>query len=414
MPTVRSRSSPLLVAMAVLMPFAVSPKESTDLEIVRERGDLDAQRQHVWTVLAQLLQSPDGKSDPAFESWYGEGDVFSKVLAAVPAGRGIRAFSRASATAREADLPFPSAPVFAYTLYNAVAYDHIRAHRLNRQSELERLRGVGPVDREIIADRSIPPFPHGTVIVKTIWWPVAEHGITPLPVWDPEDNPPRRSGNNYMEWQRAIIINPDLKTTQPSASNRVEFAGRSFPDAPAFGLTAFYHVSVDARLARQVNRDSEARRASLIALGRPIKAGDHLALVGMNLATKDIENWVWASFWWHDRADQGPFAAGRPDALKSAWRNYLMQVAFDAEKPAERQGGAHICFNPWLEARFPDAGNGGGVVSNCLACHQRASFPFVNFLPVTRGAPDFAADPAYAGGRLRTGFLWSIALHATP
>jgi hypothetical protein len=53
-------------------------------------------------------------------------------------------------------------------------------------------------------------------------------------------------------------------------------------------------------------------------------------------------------------------------------------------------------------------------VSNCMTCHQRASYPQVNCLPVTRGLPDIHNDPAYAPGRLRTSFLWSLALHAKP
>jgi hypothetical protein len=420
---------PLVVAIAGLMILAASragarvPTQaadtSADLEAMRESGDLTSQRLYIWQVLTQLLKSPDGKSDVAFESWIGEGDAFS-TAPADPTRDGIRAFSRATSTMGKggpkggAEAPFPNAPVLAFTLYNAVAYDHIRAHRLNRLSELARLRSAGPVDREFADDRSIPPFPRDAMVLKTVWWPVAEHEVTSMPVWDSSDDLPRRSGNNYLQWQRAVIIDPTRPGTEPAGSRSAEFVGRSFPESPVFGLAAFHHISVDARLARQLNRDNEAHRAGLLALGRPFRAGDYLVLVGMNLAAKDIENWVWASLWWHDHPDQGPFAAGRPEALPSAWRHYLMRVAFDAEKPAEARGGAHVCFNPWLEARFPDGGHGGGELSNCLACHRRASYPPVNFLPVTRGAPDPASDPAYAPGRLRTGFLWSIALHATP
>ena len=137
-------------------------------------------------------------------------------------------------------------------------------------------------------------------------------------------------------------------------------------------------------------------------------------LVSANLASKEIDDWVWATFWWHDRPDEGAFAADRPAALQGAWRNYLMQVAFDSTIPAAADGGPHACFDPWLEGRFPDGGHGAGAVSNCMTCHRRASYPAVDFLPVTRGEPDLAGDPAYAPGRLRTGMLWSIALHARP
>lgn len=174
------------------------------------------------------------------------------------------------------------------------------------------------------------------------------------------------------------------------------------------------HVVVDARMARSLMRDPETRKAILISLGRPIEANDYLALVSANLMTRETANWIWAAFWWHDQPEDGPFAADRPTALRHEWRNYLMEAAFDASVPAARDGGPRICFNPWLEGRFPDGGRGGGVTSNCMACHQRASLPRIGFLPVTRGPPDVRNDEAYEPGRLRTSFLWSLVLHARP
>jgi hypothetical protein len=150
----------------------------------------------------------------------------------------------------------------------------------------------------------------------------------------------------------------------------------------------------------------------LIALGRPLKPGDNIVLVSANLMTRETMNWVWATFWWHDQPEKGPFSVDRPQALQSEWRNYLMQAAYDMETPAARDGGPLVCFNPWLEGRFPDGGHGSGMASNCMACHQRASYPQMSFLPVTRGEPDFRNDSAFKPGRLRTSFLWSLVLHA--
>jgi hypothetical protein len=171
---------------------------------------------------------------------------------------------------------------------------------------------------------------------------------------------------------------------------------------------------VDSRMASRLMRDPTARKAALIALGREIRSGDYLALVAANLATKELPDWIWVTFWWHDRPDEGPFASGRPASLEKAWRNYRMATTFDSNLPASADGGPQICFDPWLEGRFPDGGQGNGMVSNCIACHRRASYPPIGFLPVTRGMPDLKRDPAYAPGRLRTGFLWSISLHARP
>ncbi len=382
---------------------------SAGLERLRVGGDLAAQRRHAWAVAAHLFGTADGGKTAAFESWHGEGDVFA-AADSPRAHRGIRGFSRAIEASRtrrsklSRETSFPDTPVFAYALYNLAAYEHIRAHELNRVSQLEALRRSGIADQEFAGERTIPPFPPQAVVIKTIWWPVRKGGVTTLPVWDPEENPPHNSGNSYLQWRRSVSIDP---------SGNMESDGQTGQPG-RFGLAAFYHLQVDSGLAGRANRDSEARRASLVALGRPLEAGDFLVLVGVNFATKEMEDWVWGTLWWHDRADRGPFAADRPEGLAPVLSRYLLQVAFDAETPREAGGEPHICFNPWLEGRFPDGGHGGGVVSNCLTCHQRASYPPVNFLPVSRGVADRASDPAFAPGRLRTGFLWSIPLHATP
>ncbi|MFO1426165.1 MAG: hypothetical protein U1F11_04160 [Steroidobacteraceae bacterium] len=271
-------------------------------------------------------------------------------------------------------------------------------------------------------------------MLKTAWWPFAPDRPAPLPVWDPQLNPVRAGGNDYTGWRRIVLVDPrprveaqdvarpdtasaptaaDLRA-DPTYGAAVDFAGHRFANPRRVPLRALYSVPVDAALASSAMRDPEARRAALLALGRELRAGDVLALVALHVATRELHDWTWATWWWHDEAHAGPYAHGRPEALDGPWRNYLMQVAFDDATPAAADGGAHVCFNPWLEARFPDGGNGGGTRSNCLACHRRASYPPVPFLPVTRGPPQRGADPAYEAGRLRTSFLWSIPLRAAP
>ena len=139
-------------------------------------------------------------------------------------------------------------------------------------------------------------------------------------------------------------------------------------------------------------------------------AGDFAVLVATHLTTKEIDDWVWATVWWHDKPAEGPFAANRVGVLEGVWKNYLMTVAYDLNLPSERDGSPRVAYNPWLEARFQNDGHGGGIVSNCMNCHNRASSGADDFLPIYRGNPDFAGDTAYAPGSLRTDFLWSILL----
>ena len=390
--------------------------ETRDLEQLRIHGDFHAQRRHVWDLLRKHFAQGNG-STIAFDSWYGEDDVFS-TSSAVRTTSGIRQFSRlvpgnTSGIKHRHLNEFPDAPVFNYTLYNEAAYQHIRRYRLNRSARLRELRLTGPKDLLVEENRSIPPFPPDAVVLKSIWWPVSATLPTSLPMWDPESNSVHDAGNSYLQWRRSIVVDPRPRQISAAGANST-IPARLVAETHPIGVDAFFYFKVSARYAARANNDSEARRASVIALGRPLQAGDLMLLVGVNLAAKEIENWVWVTLWWHDQPTNGEFAADRPPSTPVPLSHYLMQTAFDSDYPAESDGSPHICFNPWLEGRFPNGGHGSGAVSNCLTCHSRASYPAINFLPVSRGSSSRITDPAFAPGRLRTGFLWSIALHGTP
>jgi hypothetical protein len=298
------------------------------------------------------------------------------------------------------------AEIIVLTQYNPPAYDHIRGQELYRPQRLDRLRVTGGPAGDVAGARTVPPFPAGAAILLSAWWPVAPDGVTAMPVWDPEFNPPLAGGNGYATWRRAVAVDPRPEAKEDAVP--VAFLGQTFPDARRIPLARFRHIRVDGAQAAGLMGDPQARKAAAIALGRPLQAGDYLVLAGLHAAVKPSDRWVWATLWWHDRPERGPHALGRPAATPAPWGNYLLEVAVDAKSPAAADGSPNVTFNPWLEARFPDRGAGGGVVSNCIACHSRASYPAVAFLPVRRGDPDLAGDPAYAPNRLRTDFVWSI------
>jgi hypothetical protein len=397
-------------------PSPTSFDSADELEVWRKTGNALKQRQHVWQLIVRLTQTAPGQPKPDFESWHGEDEVFGGSMSVPP--RGLRGFSHVvqgsdgfRATRANIHSQSASIPVITYTLYNPAAYDHIRGKQLNRVAELEQLTTTGRYDPDFPASHAVPSFPPDAIVLKTAWWPISPEGISAIPVWDPELNPSRSAGNPYTTWKRVVAVNP-IGSAEAKLTAHVDFAGRSF-DTHVVGLERFYHVVVDARMADHAMRDTDTTKAALIALGRPIKVGDILLLVGASFATREIRDWIWATLWWHDRPEQGPFAAGRPAELKDEWRNYLMQAAFDSVLPREVDGGPHICFNPWLEGRFPDGGHGSGIASNCMSCHGRASYPSIAFLPITRGGADTAKDPAYSPGRLRTSSIWSIALQTS-
>ncbi len=400
--TVSQTAGVACIALAIGGVLAIAASGRTDDPPVPARGeplprreDLPAQRRYAWDVVAKL-DLIDGTRRALSAKWLRAEDMFmSAALARAANGK-----TDAHGTMAQSGEP----QIIIFTLYDAAAAGHIRAHKLHERAQLEHLLATGLADPRIPENRTIPPFPAETTVLLTAWWPIASEGTTAMPVWDPELNPTRSGGNNYATWHRAVAVS----RSNTAGTEEVVTSGRHFPTARRVSLDAFHSIVVDDEIAARNRQNDHAHKAAVIALGRELRAGDALALVAVHVAVKVSEQWAWATLWWHDAADRGAFAQDRPAALPGAWRNYLLDVAFDAELPRAADGGPHAAFNPWLEARFPDAGAGGGVVSNCVACHGRASYPAVSFLPVTRGAPNLSDDPAYAPGRLRTDFLWSL------
>src|SRR5262249_45888282 len=147
-------------------------------------------------------------------------------------------------------------------------------------------------------------------------------------------------------------------------------------------------------------------------MGRETREGDYAILLGTHMTTHEIWGWVWATFWWHDRPANGPFAADRPDKVTGVWRNYVMAESFDMETPMEADGPSHVAFNPYLEAPFHNVSP-----PNCMPCHRRAvsptkklalDQPIVNPFSVTRGK--ISTDASIFKNRVITDSLWSISL----
>ncbi len=399
------------------------PADKALLERYRVEINVAAQRIHVWNVFAGATQpTPDGRH-AIFETWFAEEETFAADNAVVAASVRSRAVPAPrfkvpeQFRAKIAPLGVGGPAVggeaaLSFVLYNFPAYDHVRTKRLYLRSELEKLAQTGAPDRTIPQNRTVPEFPVSSVVLKTVWWPVAKDKITAMPIWDPQSNPARPLGNPPTTWARYVGVDPTRTTVPPNETADVTFQGQVKPQSHIVSLDDFHHVELTAEQVAGINSDGLLSKVAQDALGRPLAVGDHAALVNLHVTTKEIDDWVWATFWWHDKPNDGPFADNRPASVDKAWRHYLMNAAYDLNLPKEQDGTPHVTFNPWLEGKFRDGGHGGGVVSNCMNCHNRASSGADDFLPIYRGNPDLAGDGAYAPGSLRTDFLWSILFSA--
>jgi len=333
---------------------------------LRDTQDQTAMRRHAWRVLADVTRPSRGGA-PAWLGW----SPLTRTFGSADTKR-ARPFRRMdiAETPGIALLQASGAPLLSLVLLNDPAHRHIRAQGLFSRARLDAINGgFGPATPP--GARTIAPFPRDAMAAKTVWAVVHAGAPTPISVWDGEGD--AADGNRPARWPRTVL------------------AGSA--ETP---LDLFYHIPIGAE-----------ELAAVRAIDPSARAGDRLVLLAIHLTSREIPDWVWTTYWWHDRADAGPFAADRPAALAGPWRHYLMDVAYSAAAPAEADGGANIAFNPYLETFA------AGTRSNCLACHQGAVWTpngAAPFLPVTRG-PRAAGDPRFVDGT-RLDFLWSIATEA--
>jgi hypothetical protein len=378
------------------------PAAASVLLRMRDVVDVPAMRRHAWLLFAGMTRPAHG-GGPIWETWYPVEDVY-------PIARPANSFepSQQFLLAKELDPKLPGSGVLSRIRFNSVAADHIRTNGLNDKNTLKKMLD----DQEgIYPATTVPAFPADAIATKTAWALVHQPDstlgaadFTAVPVWDPPPGP-LKTANDPGSWPRCVAVDP--RDGQEGRTARIPcHPGKDPRLGPwtVIDLKRFYHVVLDASMAAQVGQMIQDRSVDTSDRLRPPRVGDFLVLVGLHVTTKEIPDWVWATFWWHDRPDVGPFAAGRPPHVRGYWRNYLMDTTLSMETALESDGNPKICFNPWIEA-----GQSRGVVANCMACHSRATYPPpADVNKFVRGRPDPVKSENNAA--LGADFLWSIGL----
>lgn len=374
------------------------PAEQAALLAFRDNRNMPAMRKHSWMVFAGLTQKT-ATGEAIWETWYSVPATFSTGAGAQGVRRIERRFTapRQFAPPGEAHPQAVGASLLSFVLFNQETRQHIRSNQYNLSGHLDQLNNAFSPTTPI-ADRHIADFPPGAMSLKTVWWVVKKTGLTAMPVWDAAANPQLPQGNDYPTWTRVVAVDPSRATIPLGETADVTLLGKTFKGSRLAPLASLYSFQI-------TQNEIDAVRNSSAPNARTAQIGDYAAMVAMHYTTKEIPQWVWSTFWWHDKPNDGPFAQDRPAAVAGVWSNYLMYTTFSMDTPKGADGGPNVCFNPWLEARFPD-----GVLSNCMSCHQKAAWPAQNFLPVTRGAlkPD---DPLFSN-RMKLDFLWSVAFES--
>jgi hypothetical protein len=405
-----------LLAMPVVL-FAQSARPPVPLEILdfpaqdlfeaSQNGNVVRMRRHAWQIFAGLT-APTPGGVPLFRTWARKADLF-------PVGTSApNELAELLGMERPTKLPYDvqtqdssdagirgEDTLLRQVFYNNVLFQEIVKKGWNCNGIMkDRLAGSLRLQVE---DRRIPAVPVESVAVKTEWLLIPDGELTPVPVWDPGENATRPKHDNDpfgpipRRWSRWVAVD-----TRRGPAEGLEFvemrANGPVEHMRVVPIRKFHWIRIEtAQQAAHI-------RSQLGANGKSVARGSYLVLVGLHFTTKEIPDWVWGTFWWHDEPDRGPFVAQRPGNILGAWRNYLMEVAYSMKEPREADGSPHIAFNPYLEARMV-----GGITSNCMTCHRQARWPEEPGGDATVRGEISPADSRFFGSNLKLDFLWTLA-----
>jgi hypothetical protein len=428
-PGFRFPAHPVYAPQSYLLP------EST-LSDFRRQENVAEIRAHGWQLLRAVTGPATSDSRiPVWLSWCTKEEILANPFACAPdytdASKG-RSYGSVGMLPSKAEVidpkgfaqrvldsaknPHDGRPLDA--LVGSVHMDPNAARRfqlpaLKQSAPLYRLGEWAPKVRADLAgvngeDRRLDRFPRETIIVKPSWVVVRRDAnairMQSIPVWNGRV-PPQSTGpgdqtsvdpSRFAVDDRVdIVIPPDDPCKATPGPVPLKKANQR-------SLDSFFAVPIcDSKLVCNIN--AVTRHVSDL----PARLGDYLVLLGFHVITRELDEWVWSTFWWHDHPNLGEFAAGRPHSIaRSVWGNYLMNITLGIDPGVRDIRPSHV-FNPYLELGGPN-----GIYGDCFGCHQRAAAPLAPEtqlpcmgLAITR----LAGDSAVACTRVRTEFLWSIA-----
>ena len=373
--------------------------------------------QHAWGIRAGLTaQSGEvlaGDSLLVYQTWYGPEDITNAIdnsskggktgfkktnrtilqipkqfirtglvqttKVTLPGGKGLHKLSVDKLVSMRSRMVLSTAadtfPVIEGIAYNPPSADYLVSRSLFKLSVLDSLRKSNAIS-------AIPPFPNSAINLKPTYF-IAHTSIEryiKILVW--QGVPPRKIFPDTVAQYNSYVF-VDAMNRQQSGKALVPVAGNQPRTAAATcNLTDFIHFKIDARMA-----------SLLVGQGINASVGDVALLVAMHVATKEISNWTWQSFYWAPNPGE-PFAPSsrmadslKPSAyLTGAASHYAVGAAYAMVLPNQPiDGGTNtgvspmFGYNPYLEGNItglPSKLNSSftyGVQSNCMSCHAQAT-----------------------------------------
>ena len=391
------------------------------MQELRDAPDENRLRAHAWSVFERLVRDVgDGRS--LWETWPSVEETIAGHGGAKDERVGLEAPDKLKALGvsrlRAVEAPpdgicdgFSRDFLLTSVRFSPSAAAHILncKHQYNDVSALDNLRQRGT--------DSIEEFPRDAVAIKAVWWPVDPSELTPLPIWtEPTARPPTETmtcrGNSFLRWETIFAIEPlpavfraandrDLVVNWDPEGAPLAINGTSRVRNPRYVPLSKFHVR------RLTDTEVHAPLVNLAfnrVLRRDARSGDLVALVAMHLATKELPDWLWATFWWSgDPAERSQLPGLRSDPV---WSNFALRVAARINRPEGAENQPNYVFSPWLEAPMSR-----GTTSNCIDCHQRAVWHGVGGVslpPVSPKLDKLPHDNVWFKGGVRLDYLWSL------
>ncbi len=271
---------------------------------------------------------------------------------------------------------------------------------------------------------AIKPFPSDAITTKPTYYagkPDAS-GLIRVPTWT---GPPAKA-QVYPPTSWNLFVYVDINNKQQPGYIPQPVGPNATPEqikAATCNASDFIYYTLDAAAAAYLNLHQDKGNAQF-------EAGDIALLVAMHVATKEISNWTWQTFFWTPNPAKplfpsSVFAANlRPPYLYGAANHYAVVTTYNMVWPNQPiTGGTNtnvtplIGYNPYLEAGLQapfgnknllDTAYQYGVQTNCMTCHAYATES--GNTPYSADQYVDMKDPIFIN-QVQLDFAWSILLN---
>lgn len=378
--------------------------------------------EHAWAlwgaVTSPTVEQFRGVQAPVYLTWWPQQDVFAaqpKLSQLAASTHGIHferphQFNRlrhpeALPTADGAVLP-GSQTVSVTVQYNDPIFQQVRKNQYYLTSVLESINdswGATP-----IALQSLAPFPDNSVMTKPTYLFAYANQATQLQYWTGPANSNAPSVPAFGSWT-------DWMWVLPPGMNANQFRQAHNDGHPVVSVENFFHFPLTA----------EDFQPNSILSASGFQPGDFALLVAMHVASREIDNWTWQTFWWSLTPTTIPQSI--MPRIKAPFSHYQVAVGYSFTNDNTESALPTLCYDPYLETDFDNSTfvkpGQLGIESNCMSCHRAATWPSIapTSAPVGTVNPGYianglidAGDPYFFEGQTKTDFVWGVQNNVPP